>query len=47
MGERAPAENPKLMTGVSGFSHGRGAAMKLVGILLALAAASATLLVQP
>jgi len=47
MGERAPTENPKLRTGVAGyFGHGRGAAMQLVGIMLALTAASTALLVH-
>jgi hypothetical protein len=40
-------KNPKLTTGVAGFfGHGRGAAIQLAGIMLALAAASAALLVD-
>lgn len=47
MRERAPAENPKLTTGVAGyFGHGRGSAIQLVGIMLALTAASTALLVH-
>jgi lipoprotein-anchoring transpeptidase ErfK/SrfK len=47
MRESASAENPKRMTGVSRFfSHGRGAAIPLVGFMLALTAASAALLVH-
>jgi hypothetical protein len=47
MRERAPAENPKLTTGVAGyFGHGRGSAIQLVGIMLALTAASTAFLVH-
>jgi hypothetical protein len=47
MGEGAPAENPKLTTGVVGFfARGRGAGFQLVGILLALTVASVALLVH-
>lgn len=47
MRERAPAENPKLTTGVADFfGHGRGSAIQLVGIMLALTAASTVLLVH-
>jgi L,D-transpeptidase catalytic domain len=47
MGGRAPGENPKLTTGVAGFfRHGRGAAIQLVGIMLALIATSTGLLVH-
>jgi len=47
MAERGPTENPKLRTGVAGyFGHGRGAAMQLVGIMLALTAASTALFVH-
>lgn len=47
MGSPAPAENPKLTTGVAGyFGHGRGAAIQLVGIMLALTAVSTALLVH-
>ena len=47
MRERGPAENPKLTTGIAGFfGHGRGAAIQLVGIMLALTAASTELFVH-
>ena len=47
MGERVPAENPTLTTRVAGFfGHGRGTAIQLVGIMLALTAASTALLVH-
>ena len=47
MGEHTPAENPKLTTGVAGFfGHGRGSAIELVGIMLALTAVSTALLVH-
>ena len=47
MCERAPTENPKLTTGVAGFfGHGRGSAIELVGIMLALTAASTAFLVH-
>jgi len=47
MRARAPAENPKLPTGVAGFfGHGRGSAIQLAGIMLALTAASTALLVH-
>ena len=47
MVERVPAENPKLMTGVASFfGHGCGAAIQLVGVLLALTAASTAILVH-
>jgi hypothetical protein len=47
MHERAPVENPKLTPGVAGyFGHGRGSAIQLVGIMLALTAASTVLLVH-
>jgi hypothetical protein len=41
MGEQGPGENPKLTTGVAGFfGRGRGAALQLVVIMLALTATS-------
>jgi hypothetical protein len=47
MEERLRAETPKVTKRVAGFlGHGRGAGIQLVGILLALAAASAALLVD-
>jgi hypothetical protein len=47
MSEPAAAENPKLRTSVAGFfGHGRGAAIQLVAIMLALTAASAALFVH-
>ena len=47
MGKRVPAGNPKLTTRVAGFfGHGRGSAIQLVGITLALAAASTALFVH-
>ena len=47
MSERAQAENPELTTGVAGFfGHGRGAAIQLVGSMLALTAASTVLFVH-
>ena len=47
MGERVPAGNPKLTSGGAGFfGHGRGSAIQLVGIMLALTAASTALLVH-
>jgi hypothetical protein len=47
MRERGVAENPKLTTGAAGyFGRGRGSAMQLVGIMLALTAASTALLVH-
>ena len=47
MRERGPTENPKLTTGIADFfGHGRGAAIQLVGIMLALTAASTALLVH-
>ena len=47
MRERLPTENPKLATGGAGFfGHGRGAAILLVGIMLALTAASTALVVH-
>jgi hypothetical protein len=47
MGERVPAGNPTLTTRVAGFfGHGRGTAIQLVGIMLALTAASTALLVH-
>jgi hypothetical protein len=47
MGEGAPAKNRKLTTRVAGFfGHGRGAAIQLVGIMLALTAVSIGLLVH-
>ncbi len=43
----APVENPKLTARVAGFfGHGRGSAIQLVGIMLALTAVSTALLVQ-
>jgi len=47
MGERVAAESTRLTTGVAGFfGHGRGAAIQLVGMMLALTAASTGLLVH-
>jgi lipoprotein-anchoring transpeptidase ErfK/SrfK len=47
MGERVPAVNSMLKTGVADFfGHGRGAAIQLVGVMLALTAASTALLVH-
>jgi len=47
MPERAPTENPKPTTRAAGFfGHGRGAAILLVGTMLALTAASTALLVH-
>jgi hypothetical protein len=47
MDKRVLGENPKLMTRVAGFfGHGRGTAIRLVGIMLALTAASTALLVH-
>jgi L,D-transpeptidase catalytic domain len=47
MEERLRAETPKVTRRVAGFlGHGRGAGIQLVGILLALAAASTALLVD-
>jgi hypothetical protein len=47
MDERAPMENPKLTAGLARFfGHSRGAAIQIVGILLALTAASIVLLVH-
>jgi hypothetical protein len=47
MGEQVPAEDLHPTTGVAGFfGHGRGAAIQLVGIMLALTAASTALLVH-
>ncbi len=47
MDEQTPATDPQLTTGGAGFfGQGRGAAIQLVGILLALTAASTALLVH-
>jgi lipoprotein-anchoring transpeptidase ErfK/SrfK len=47
MGERVPAQSPTLTTRVAAFcGRGRGTAMKLVGIMLCLTAASTALLVH-
>jgi len=47
MGERVPAVNSKLKTGIADFfGHGRGAAIQLFGFMLALTAASTVLLVH-
>ena len=47
MCERVPTQSPQPTTGAVGFfGHGRGAAIQLVGILLALTAASTALLVH-
>jgi hypothetical protein len=47
MDQRAPAENPTLTPGVAGFfGHGRGSAIQLVEIMLALTAVSTALFVH-
>ena len=47
MSDWTPLENPKRTPGVAGFfSHGRGSAIQLVGIMLALTAASTVLFVH-
>ena len=47
MREGAPVRKPTLTSGVAGyFGHGRGSAIQLVGIMLALTAASTALLVH-
>ena len=47
MCEQVPTQSPQPTTGVAGFfGHGRGAAIQLVAILLALTAASTALLVH-
>ena len=47
MDARTPAENPRLTTGVAGFfGRGRGSAMQLVEIMLALTALSTALFVH-
>ncbi len=47
MRERVPEDDPKVTKGVAGFfGHGRGAGLQVVGILVALAAASAALLIH-
>jgi len=47
MDERAPVENPKITANVARFfGHSGGAAIQIIGILLALTAASIALLVH-